>query len=142
MDAVPRSLVTPAVGDPEEGGAYRHAPAVDVVAGREERVDRVLAVLIEEFPAGPHHLDRRIEHREPRLAVEPVHVQRDLGLYLQYLQHQPEARETDGEEEQLRFSLVMKNGKIITDHSSIEPDFVALNGNFPKAYESEFEMSN
>ena len=48
----------------------------------------------------------------------------------------------DFEEEQLRFSLVMKSGKIITDHSSIEPDFVALNGHLPKAYESEFEMSN
>lgn len=46
------------------------------------------------------------------------------------------------EEEQLRFSLVMKKGKIISDRSSIEPDFVALNGNFSKAYESEFEMSN
>ncbi len=45
------------------------------------------------------------------------------------------------EEEQLRFSLVMKNGQIITDHSSIEPDFVALNGHHPKAYEAEFEIT-
>ena len=41
-------------------------------------------------------------------------------------------------EKHLRFSLVIKNGKIITDHSSIEPQFNESLDSLPKAYKKDY----
>lgn len=41
-------------------------------------------------------------------------------------------------EKHIRFSLVIKNGKIITDHSSLEPDFAPSTSYLPSAYASDF----
>jgi len=41
-------------------------------------------------------------------------------------------------EKHIRFSLVIKNGKIITDHSSIEPEFENNLSTLPLAYEGDF----
>ncbi|MFK7950962.1 MAG: SulP family inorganic anion transporter [Saprospiraceae bacterium] len=62
------------------------------------------------------------------------HVKIDTGSYLIKWTHQGLPKQ-----EQLRFSLVIKNGKIISNHSSIEPNFDSLN--LPKAYEHDFAMA-
>lgn len=38
----------------------------------------------------------------------------------------------------IRFCLVIKDGKIITDHSSLQPEFDYSMDNFPKAYDGDF----
>ena len=42
------------------------------------------------------------------------------------------------EEEHIRFSLVIKDGKIVTDHSSIEPVYSQSVRSLPKAYAKDF----
>ncbi|MGB0930765.1 MAG: SulP family inorganic anion transporter [Chitinophagales bacterium] len=41
-------------------------------------------------------------------------------------------------EKHIRFSLVIKNGKIVTDHSSVEPEFGSSIDKLPKAYQGDF----
>ena len=60
----------------------------------------------------------------------------DNGIYLMKWE-----KNSLKKEEQLRFSLVIKDGKIITDHSSVEPDFVTFNSDLPKAYERDFALA-
>ncbi|MFT5263771.1 MAG: hypothetical protein ACI8YQ_002515, partial [Polaribacter sp.] len=44
------------------------------------------------------------------------------------------------EEEYLRFTLIVKDGKIVSDNSSVEPNAPSLvNSNLPKAYAGDFD---
>lgn len=59
----------------------------------------------------------------------------DTGMYLMRWMSKEKR-----EEEYLRFTLIVKNGKIVSDNSSVEPNMSTLvNSNLPKAYAGDFD---
>lgn len=79
------------------------------------------------------------EKDDVHITIYQVNTQRvdglkiDNGMYVMKWKN-------DGfeEEEHIRFSLVIKDGKIVTDHSSIEPIYSESLKSLPKAYAEDF----